>query len=1518
MSGFNEDLSQILAMSATTWRDPPLPPPAAREHNGYRDHMNDDFVDPEGGGGFALDLGLDPGVDGSEMHHSSGGNSGYNNDMYTSSHIPDSYEYHDQYGYSEDTSANGLGISSSNRGDANGLLVGEVPYDSWNPSTHESNSYYSQHPSDALTLAGKPMFSSNTNLTPSSTVSKQPNAATIFGYPASDNLPAAEVATVSTSVVASYKWRIENFSSLSNVEKVVSPAFGTAEQPWQIVVYPRGTAGSTDGAYLSAFLRPLKTVKEAALGDEWFRSTVRFTIRVHRPSENQYIEVPESYSYTVPPSHLMILSANAAYGDGVAQTAEDPILLDDVLVQDTSVDAEFCGFDKNVPGWGFTDFMHLDEYLSSAVSATDELVVSACVESICDVESTRQSFKWCIPDFCKIVDGGLTEFSLVTVGEGAGGISSPTFGPSHALWRVRLSVNAATDPEAIAGSLEPVLTNSEATCPSWTRSISSFTIKIQGPQPEFGYSETSGDFIACKTLTGGFVFNSSRMNTGWPNLLRVSQAPECVDSYGVLKVEVEVTWTSDLIAEAAVAAEPEAAGAVPSGNHISEEEVERRIAEIQSQCDQQVSAVSAQNAELEAKVSKYEAELRSAEERDAKTALAVEELRLELSVARETESRVAEMEQKVLSTRAKVAALRASMDNDAHNAVETDASVTDVGSEAGSRTYSKTEQSNQFYSLKARCLILESELASAKENIRLQKIQKNDCRLLADAGRAMSPGMSGPSSVMNDSSDGPISISEAMANAQDEIESAQQVLTDFNNRKYSWEIGEQAVEKAAARADIAMVYAELSLSLATLLDSCLHYDQASLPTANPNSNVSLLTYELERALSDFEVTLTWLKPTYSQDGFSSPTFYENQVPPNPLDQYENGQLPVQQQEYINSLTTRLHELEVSAEREKIRADMAISELESHRRIEEIKAKAIEMGSPAIVGSPMRPMPQMSIRGSVVGSNLLRGRGDFYPEPWTPVGADPGPVSAADLTKILEKLQTKQSTSSTFAMIFVGLLASFVAYSTLHIHCADPQSSDSALCTTVVPIYTSASTVWHKAAEQFMWEVLPRTQTTITGVTQQTRSMLERARQERIARQKVQQDQQQQLQRLEDEHRERVRQLEEAAIAAADKQARDAATQMQRIADLEREKAAEIQRREAELAAELRRIETDNLLRIEEEVKRERQRLETEMRLQSEQQAKAAFEEWVLAEKSRMADALKEQMKLVDVAIEGASAPSIIVDNDAETVESREASLETESEPTKSNAEDETGGSYYLSLKLTDFALVTSDSNTALLDNSSVVAEQTEALPDMEENIQLPAQEETEQSNIVLPEYSQATVADTSDEETIVSYSATSQGTFTTTDTPTSSGTHSPTRSSIDYDAPTTMASESSSVTIEPTAPIEVIAESETGVSGVTGTAVFDLKTTTTETVTTAVSTAVSSHAPQDEISGTGMQAASTALARVESEADGESTSVVGGGGGVVGGAGTEGDVDGDNAGRGASVGGEGDDERSGRWDHVSE
>ncbi|KAJ3336200.1 hypothetical protein HDU83_009554 [Entophlyctis luteolus] len=452
----------------------------------------------------------------------------------------------------------------------------------------------------------------------------------------------------------------------------------------------------------------------------------------------------------------------------------------------------------------------------------------------------------------------------------------------------------------------------------------------------------------------------------------------------------------------------------------------------------------------------------------------------------------------------------------------------------------------------------------------------------------------------------------------------------------------------------------------------------------------------------------------------------------------------------------------------------------------------------------------------------------------------------------------------------------------------------------------------------MWEVLPRTQTTITGVTQQTRSMLERARQERIARQKAQQDQQQQLQRLEDEHRERVRQLEEAAIAAADKQARDAATQMQRIADLEREKAAEIQRREAELAAELRRIETDNLLRIEEEVKRERQRLETEMRLQSEQQAKAAFEEWVLAEKSRMADALKEQMKLVDVAIEGASAPSIIVDHDAETVESREASLETESEATKANAEDETEGSFSLSFQLTDFGLVASDSNTALLDNSSVVAEQTEALREMEENIQLPAREESEQSNIVLPEDSQATVADTSDEETIVSYSATSQGTFTTTDTPTSSGTHSPTRSSIDYDAPTTMASESSSVTIEPTAPIEVIAESETGVSGVTGTAAFDLKTTTTETVPTAVSSAVSSHAPQDEISGTGMQAASTAPARVESEADGESTSVVGGGGGVVGGAGTEGDVDGDNAGRGASVGGEGDDERSGRWDHVSE
>ncbi|KAI8613156.1 hypothetical protein BC830DRAFT_503420 [Chytriomyces sp. MP71] len=914
---------------------------------------------------------------------------------------------------------------------------------------------------------------------------------------------------VSTNLVASYKWTIENFHSITD-EKIVSPPFGSLDHPWQMVVYPRGA--HNDQVYLSAFLRPLKTLPEVTAADDWERSVRRFTMRVHKPASdiNGYTlysstEPEETFSYTIPPSH------QPTGPDG------EYVLPDDVLLQDTSLETEFGGFSHSVPGWGFTNLMHLDEFLPVAVDAqSGSLILSASVESTVTVPCHTQSFSWAIPQLAEHTSR-------------SGTLQSPAFGPPACPWTIQLRVDA--DASLLGGFLQPVLTAGELVYPRWTRAISSFTLKIQSPQGEFGYTHSPAH-VNVKTLTGGFVFRDGSESTGWPGLLALDQVSGCADSEGTVRLDVEVTWAGRDVP--AVGGDVVVAGAGDvAASGVSEAELARQLQEMELVWDARVRSTELERDSFAGKAASLEEEVIAASDAISKEVERVKQVKAELDASRETESELGSMKLKVSQAKAKIAALRAYFEDGAILRKHQDGLL---------HVYSPHHKESNMFLLKSQIANLEAELESAREVIRQNHNTMFDMKLFPGSQRPGSPpmGHARRMSVMSESPEGAISVQDALENGRAELENARQSLDDFAHRgDYSPDAGGQLVERSAFRADIGMVFAELSLACASLLDSAYHLEPEQLPTFDRGSTVALLAAEMEELLLSVEAQLSQLRLPFSAYGYATSQSFS----------------PVSASQRLSQSVGR--EVELQVERLRMQNEMLQEELKGYKRREQ---NPFDVSDPAFIQSMMSsPTMRQGLTKSVSVSQLAKGRGDVYPEPWTPVDVHGGPVSAVELAKILSQLETSKK-QSLFSALFVTaflLITSFMSYAALNVHCTATLHADSLLCATAVPIAASLSNAWHTAAERFVIDVVPATSGAVGVVQKQAlRAMDQRERRVKLERDRMERE------RVERERLAQVVVEQEEALrlraAAAEKE------QMEKLERWEAEKAAEFAKREREM------------------------------------------------------------------------------------------------------------------------------------------------------------------------------------------------------------------------------------------------------------------------------------------------------------------------------------------------------------------
>ncbi|KAJ3247612.1 hypothetical protein HDU78_003725 [Chytriomyces hyalinus] len=1130
-----------------------------------QDAKQEAFIDPEGGAGFAMDLGDD--------------------DYYNNSYRDELAMYEQNTDVKQSVSfappptaiEQKTWVSPETAPIPNNASLGYPATYDRRRSSSSKNGASPRVPGLALSAtSGNPMFGSNISIHPISDgtpngvaarasetpiyshangahVVDSPTQNVVVGFGSGQDLSLAHQETfISTNLVASYKWTIENFNSITD-EKIVSPPFGSANHPWQMVIYPRG-ASNSDQTYLSAFLRPLKTVEEMAAKDDWIRPVRRFTFRVHKPVDvNPYSSEPEeSYSYTVLPSHM------------------DEDIPEDVLIQDTSVEHEFNGFSASVPGWGFTTLMHLDEYLTSAVDPqTGSLILSASVESMTSVPWTTQTFSWAIPQFETHLSNGFES------------LLSPTFGPDDSPWNINLTANY--EDGQLAGFLQPVPTQTELETSSWTRSISSFTLKIASPQGEYGYTH-SPSHVSVKTLTGGFIFNAANLSTGWPSLLALDQVPGCVDSNGFLRLDVEVTWISSLGAANAVVSGVDA-NKQPVIAGIPEEIVAQRISEVEAVWYDKYESLTGERDSLAVQLAELQQDVDEAKETISKDQERVLELKNELAASREAEALVALMTEKVKIAKSRIAALRASIEDGV--SLE-DGSFSDgtAANNAGYLrvVYSEQEKEEQFFVMKAKLLTVEAELEVARATIRSHHNSLFENRMFPDSYRPISPNMppmghSRRMSFMSESPDKPAAVEDALESGRTELDNARTALDDFAHRgEFSPDAAGQIVERAAFRADIAMVFAELSLACAALLDSAYHHEPEQLPTYNSGSEVALLASEMEQLLFNVEAQLGQLRlPMPNQyTGYAGSAF----SPVSQSQQLSNAAYGVSQRE---------RDLELQMERYKTQTEMMAAELESHKRLEMLKAQNPfdASTSPAFIKSVMSSPTAMKglMRVHETGP-VHRGRGDMYPEPWTPVDSMGGPVSAMELAKILSQLESskKETIFNTIFMILFFLLTSFVSYATLNVHCANP-SNDGLMCQFAVPVYSSVSTAWHTAAEKFVSEIVPLTSDTLAGVHKSTLKAIdnvdrkvknnwERAERERVAKYVAEQESiaREKAAAIENEKLEEMKKWEEERMAQVERRLQE---RLDVVKGLE-ERAIRDRRRAEEEANLRRKLELERL------------------------------------------------------------------------------------------------------------------------------------------------------------------------------------------------------------------------------------------------------------------------------------------------------------------------------------------------------
>ncbi|KAJ3204714.1 hypothetical protein HDU67_009351 [Dinochytrium kinnereticum] len=537
-------------------------------------------------------------------------------------------------------------------------------------------------------------------------------------------------------------------------------------------------------------------------------------------------------------------------------------------------------------------------------------------------------------------------------------------------------------------------------------------------------------------------------------------------------------------------------------------------------------------------------------------------------------------------------------------------------------TVSALPSDEESLALRAKLYAVESDLARAKEDLRLHISSSVDPALFeSKPSTLVSRKMSLPSGGEDTVDVDKLPVAQAIQNLKNELESARASLDEATERSSlilsSTVTATVDTERAALRADLAMVYAELEVARAALVDSVA----AEEPMALQERYFGLLEAvrtELFEVLSRFES----IRASLVFDGYS----YHD---PSASSVVAASQ-PVTAVSYVdNSQWEGLLNAE-RAERSRLETEIAA-------------LRANQANGPRMLEVPVTGLRQRRVsadpsggRSGALGSLQIptaSARGiDNSSEPWTPVegtfgrGISSAKLNAEVLTKIMHKLdKIPNRSSNSFNSLLFTLTALFLAYSAIHVHCAS--DSPTPFCTTIVPAYTSLTSGIHLMAESFVNDLVPHTHRTVKdvskGVWERGVGLAKKIKAEREKTAAAREEMSRIVAAREEEER-----VKAAAAAAAAKEERERELAVAAKEKIERElaAAAEAEReRQLAAAAEAER-ERERQLAAAAEAERERQ-LAAAAEAERERQLAAAVE----AERERQLAAAAEAEKERELA-----------------------------------------------------------------------------------------------------------------------------------------------------------------------------------------------------------------------------------------------------------------------------------------------
>ncbi|KAJ3052392.1 hypothetical protein HK097_006350, partial [Rhizophlyctis rosea] len=652
---------------------------------------------------------------------------------------------------------------------------------------------------------------------------------------------------VVTKLFASYTWVVQGFHQVTD-EKLVSPPFGPADWRWQLVLYPKG-AGDGTGTHVSGFLRPLRSESELVAGDEWQRPVKEFSFRVRRA-------VPGSPQ--------------------IASIGSSPDITDEFLVTDTSDPTNFTGFSASLSGWGFPELLELSS-LNEAVTYDGTFIIEADVIGDQTVDWAMYQYQWDIPSFLQ-----LTEDETL----------SQPFGTVDCQWRLKIFRQGDKDGQGthLSAYLIPERSDKDVALGSvWSRPIVSLTIKIWTNDPN--------EVLVSKTLTGGYLFSSENLTSGWSQLYELSQLNEVLDWYGTLCLQAEVVWNpmfanpstqlgkardslSSISTEvphlrravealreeldtskaeivnlsASLSAAHNELALLQSTHSQSQQEItnlQSHLTEARNDCESLREGLAGAEARikglksLEGKYAVAQKDLQEARVRLEEKEGYKEQLgraRVELQGVRNVQDEVGKLRAVVARVKGRIAGIRAGMEEGGVVPVEGDGDE-EVGGE----------------DLKARWLQSRAELEKIKaELVETREELEQKSRAMTDAAIFSAREIDRTGTEPSYTEEGQTLLHTALQSVKNELLVAQTVLEDTN-------LPPTETERAALSAEVAMVMAELDVARATLVEAV-----SNIPEGAQLEDEELVE-ELERVkgeLSTVRAQLTAAR-TALDDGFGA-------------------------------------------------------------------------------------------------------------------------------------------------------------------------------------------------------------------------------------------------------------------------------------------------------------------------------------------------------------------------------------------------------------------------------------------------------------------------------------------------------------------------------------------------------------------------------------------------------------------------------------------------------------------------